>query len=90
MSEMTPRVFLPLLQAGQAQREALHNEAILLLDAIVGGTAESVGDDDPPAAPEVGQVWIVGSTPTGDWIGNPNAVLYGRPAAGVSHLREKG
>jgi hypothetical protein len=74
MSETTPRLSLPLLQAGQAQKEALHNEAIILLDAIVGGVVESVGDNDPPIPSEVGQVWIVGTAPTGDWTGNPDAV----------------
>lgn len=74
MTETTPRLGLPLLQAGQAQKEALHNEAILVLDAALGGLVETVGDNDPPALPEPGQMWIVGSAPTGDWAGNPNAL----------------
>jgi len=28
----------------------------------------------PPAAPRIGQSWIVGATPTGDWIGHADAL----------------
>jgi len=74
MSEMTPRLFLPLLQAGQAQKEAVHNEALTVLDAIVAGAVESVGDNMPPSAPVAGQAWIVGAMPSGDWAGQTGTV----------------
>jgi len=51
MAEMTPRLSLPLLQAGQAQKEALHNEAITILDAMTGGLIETIGDNAPPPCP---------------------------------------
>lgn len=74
MSEMTPRLALPLLQAGQAQKEALHNEALTVLDAIVAGAVESAGATVPPSAPLAGQVWIVGAAPSGGWTGQAGAV----------------
>jgi hypothetical protein len=74
MSETTPRLSLPLLQAGQAQKEALHNEALTVLDAIVSGTVESVGENVPPSVPLAGQAWIVGTAPSGDWAGQAGAV----------------
>lgn len=74
MSETTPRLSLPLLQAGQAQKEALHNEALVVLDAIVAGVVESVGDTVPPMAAIAGQAWIVGAMPSGDWAGQAGAV----------------
>lgn len=74
MSETTPRLSLPLLQAGQAQKEVSHNEAITLLETFSAGMVESVGDNAPPADPQSGQAWIVGMAPTGDWMGQPDAV----------------
>ncbi|WP_293968442.1 DUF2793 domain-containing protein [Sphingomonas sp.] len=74
MSETTPRLSMPLLQAGQAQKEVLHNEAITLLDALVAGVVEGSGDNDPPLSPAPGSTWIIGSAPSGDWTGQAGAV----------------
>jgi hypothetical protein len=74
MSETTPRLALPMIEAGQAQKEALHNEALTLLDALVFGMVESAGGHLPPPSPVVGQAWIVGSAPTGEWTGRADAV----------------
>lgn len=75
MSEdVTPRLGLPMLAAGQAQKEMTHNEALLLLDALVGGEVVAVGADLPPQTPLPGQCWIVGSQPEGEWRGQMFAV----------------
>lgn len=75
MSEdMTPRLGLPMLRAGQAQKEMTHNEALLLLDALVGGAVMAAGLDHPPSSPESGQCWILGAAPEGAWQGNAYAV----------------
>ena len=69
MDEQTPRLSLPFLDPGQAQKEITHNEALMLLDLAVQASVEAVGTNDPPAAPAVGAAWIVGDTPTGPWNG---------------------
>jgi hypothetical protein len=74
MTDSTPRFALPLLAAGQAQKELFHNEALLALDLLVQATAETLGDPAPPAAPLPGQAWIVGAQPSGDWTGQANGV----------------
>jgi hypothetical protein len=74
MSETTPRLGLPMLEAGQAQKEVLHNEALALLDMLVSGIVEGSGDNVPPASPTIGRAWIVGTAPTGDWTGQAGAV----------------
>ena len=81
MAEMTPRLSLPLLQAGQAQKEALHNEAITMLDAVTCGLIESIGDNAPPPCPAPGQAWIVGRAPIGEWTGHAQSVAV-RTAGG--------
>jgi hypothetical protein len=62
----TPRLDLPLLFAGQAQKEFYLNESLSRLDALLHCAVEAVANDPPPA-PESGQCWLVGPTPTGSW-----------------------
>lgn len=69
MAEETARHGLPLLQAGQAQKEVTHNEALVMLDLLAHPAVEALGTQTPPAAPEAGQMWIVGENATGEWEG---------------------
>ena len=70
----TPRWALPFLFAGQAQKEMFHNEALVRIDALVHGVAQSADLASPPVAPEIGQCWIVADGATGDWDGKVGAV----------------
>ncbi|HXH17026.1 MAG TPA: DUF2793 domain-containing protein [Sphingomonas sp.] len=72
--DITPRLALPLLQPGQAQKETTHNEALTLLDLAVQSAVQAVGTNAPPAAPVVGNAWIVGSAPSGGWIGQARSI----------------
>jgi hypothetical protein len=74
MSESTRRVALPLLQAGQAQKEIDHNEALALIDGALHPLVGSLGGNDPPVGPASGAAWIVGSAPTGAWTGKAHMV----------------
>lgn len=64
----TPRLALPLLEPGQAQKEMFHNEALALLDIAVQAAVIAVAAV-PPESPEPGQCWIVGAAPEGAWAG---------------------
>ena len=66
---LTPRLTLPLLAAGQAQKEITHNEALALIDGLLCPVAEAAGIDSPSPAPAAGQAWIVGPAPVGEWTG---------------------
>lgn len=68
----TPVLDLPLLQTAQAQKEITHNEALLLLDILVGGRVLSAYHNAPPADAEEGQAWIVGPSASGTWTGKDN------------------
>jgi hypothetical protein len=74
MIEQTPRLALPLLQPGQAQKEMTVNEALVLLDLFVQGAAVAMGVDAPPADPVPGTCWIVGAAPSGAWVGHAHAI----------------
>jgi hypothetical protein len=64
----TPRYALPLLFAGQAQKEFYINEAHALTDALLHAACEGEAAD-PPATPAEGKAWLVGNGATGEWTG---------------------
>jgi hypothetical protein len=72
--EFTPRLSLPTLIPGQAQKELFHNEALQVLDFLVAGAVEESARNDPPSSPNPGQAWLVGSAPTGDWSQYPEHI----------------
>jgi Protein of unknown function (DUF2793) len=74
MTELTDRLTLPLLAAGQAQKEIWHNEALIQLDFLVQGVVVAVAPVSVPATPSLGQSWIVGASPSGAWVGHANAL----------------
>jgi hypothetical protein len=71
--ERTARLSLPLLHAGQAQKELDHNEALALLDLAVQPIVVAAGLDVPPSDPGLGECWIVGASPLGAWAGRAQA-----------------
>ena len=72
----TPRWALPLLFAGQAQKEIFHNEALGTIDALLHGRVESADLATPPSSSSIGQCWIVAAGATGDWAGQVDAIAY--------------
>lgn len=70
----TARFALPLLHAGQAQKELFHNEALLIADMLMQPCVEAFSLDTPPPDPVPGQCWIVGDSPGGAWAGSAGAL----------------
>lgn len=68
MTEQSARFALPLLVAGQGQKDIVHNEALTILDAIIHPVVQSM-HADMPATPVVGHCWLVPFAAAGDWIG---------------------
>ncbi len=69
----SPRYELPLLFAGQTQKEFFVNEAHARLDALLHPAVEGQAND-PPADPTEGECWLVASAPTGAWGGHAGAL----------------
>ncbi|MEQ9260225.1 MAG: DUF2793 domain-containing protein [Roseovarius sp.] len=69
MSDVSPRLDLPLIKPSQAQKHVTHNEALQLLDALVQAVLEETGAETPPASPVNGTLFALGAAPTGDWAG---------------------
>ena len=84
MTEMptTPRHALPLLAVAQAQKEITHNEALVLIDALVHAAIEAGPVNDPPPTATAGQCWLVGSAPTGVWAGQARSIAISTAGGG--------
>jgi hypothetical protein len=63
----TARYGLPLLSAGQAQKEVTHNEALLQIDRLLHVAVAARGLNVPPPIPILNVAYIVGGAPTGAW-----------------------
>lgn len=74
MSEHTPNLSLPLLMPSQAQKHVTHNEALCMLDMLCQLSAKDVHVDNAPITPAQGDVYLLGSAPTGDWNGQAHAI----------------
>lgn len=70
---ISPRFGLPLLFAGQSQKEAFVNEAHALADALlhcaIDGEAAA-----PPPSPADGSAWLVAISATGAWAGQEGRI----------------
>lgn len=69
----TPRHGLPLLFAGQAQKEATINAAQLLADLLLHPAIEGEAAA-PPANPAEGSSWLVAAPAGGPFIGHEGAL----------------
>ena len=68
----TSRYALPLLQAGQAQKEITHNDALARIDALLHLAVDSRHNS---AATEAnGTVWIVPAGASGAWAGHDGEI----------------
>lgn len=78
MSELSPNLSLPLIQAAQAQKHVTHNEAVELLDLIVQLTVQDFDATTPPALALEGQSWALAASPTGAWTGQSGTIASWR------------
>ncbi len=69
----TPALGLPLLIAGQAQKEFFVNEALCVLDAL-NARAVTASQPAPPAAAAAGASYRITAPATGAWAGQENRV----------------
>jgi hypothetical protein len=70
----TARLGFPFLSVGQSQKEAFHNEALQILDMLVGSSVKEAPRSAPPASPAPGDGYIVAASPSGAWAGKPQCV----------------
>lgn len=69
----SPDYGLPYIASQQAQPEVTHNAALNLVQMLCGGVI-NVGTNTPPGSPTAGDVYVVGTSPTGAWSGRANCL----------------
>ena len=65
----TARLGLALMAAAQAQKHVTHNDALLSIDALVQAVVAETDRLAPPAAPQEGDAYLIGTAPTGAFAG---------------------
>lgn len=65
--EITPRLTLPLVAAGQMQKHVTLNETLTRLDALAQASAVSRSQSSPPFEAEVGSAWLLPEGASGAW-----------------------
>lgn len=71
---MTARLDLPLIASEQAQKHITHNEALLVLDALVQMRLDGLALLVPPAEPQAGATYGIGTGATGAWEGHDGEI----------------
>ncbi len=74
MPEITARWALPLLVAGQGQKDITHNEALVAIDALMHASVRSRVLATPPLDAEVGACWLVPAGAVGEWLGKTDSI----------------
>lgn len=72
----SPNIGLPLMEAAQAQKHVTHNEALVLLDALVQISVADMAANAPPASPDAGARVVVGDAPTGVFAGHASEIAF--------------
>ena len=72
--EYTNRLKLPFLVPNQSGKEIFYNEALVTLDNLIQNCILDKDLSIPPSNPNVGDIYIVGVSATGDWLNNDNNV----------------
>jgi len=70
----TPRLGLPLISVGQAEKEFTHNESLQALDMLVAGVVEEPPRAAPPTTPSPGSCYIVAPASTDAWAGMSGSI----------------
>lgn len=72
--EVSYNLSMPLMMPAQAQKHITHNEALMVLDALVQLSVISKSQSSPPAAPSNGDRYIVPVGAASQWKGPENSI----------------
>lgn len=72
----TTHLGITLVEQSQAQKEVTVNQALTRIDAVLNSGAKSRVLNAPPGSPASGDLYIVGSSPTGAWSGQAGNLAY--------------
>ncbi len=90
MPDISANLSLPLLMAAQAQKHVTHNEALLVLDALVQLTVADRTRTVPPVTSSEGDRHIVANGAAGEWAGAAGALATYQNGAWVFRQPQPG
>lgn len=70
----TTKLNLPHILPAQAQKEVTHNDALNLLDIFTRPTVLEMDKNTPPGSPVAGDCYVVGNSPTGEFVDHEQEV----------------
>ena len=73
-ADVTPRLNIPLMHAGQARKHITHNEALLAVERHLHPSVERADLGSPPDAAEEGARYVVAASGEGAWQGHDGKV----------------
>lgn len=73
--EFTNNLKLPLLVPNQSGKEFTHNEALIIIDNMLHSAILAVANEPPPE-PSVGDRYLVGESPTGEFSNRENKLAF--------------
>jgi hypothetical protein len=73
----TGRYRLPMLAVSQAQKEITHNEALVIIDALLHMAVEAALSAAPAVNDnDIGKCWVINGVPTGAWANKAGQIAY--------------
>lgn len=64
------------VEQNQSQKEVTVNQALNRIDAILNVGAIDRAVNNPPSSPMLGDLYIIGNSPTGDWSGQGDNIAF--------------
>lgn len=74
--EETSNLKMPLLVQSQANKELVHNEALIIIDALLNNNVIIKGINTPPQNINNGDLYIIGSSPTDDFLDHAGELAF--------------
>ena len=65
---------IPYISNNQNQMHVTHNDAMVMIQVLLAAGVWQVGLNTPPGSPVNGDAYIVGTSPTGVWVGKENCI----------------
>jgi len=72
----TNHLGVTLVEQSQSQKEVTVNQAFTRIDAVLNSGVKSRTTNTPPGSPISGDLYIVGASPTGAWVGQAGKLTY--------------
>jgi hypothetical protein len=73
---MTTSIYLgiPYIDTNQSQPDVTHNDALVMIQVLLANGVWQIGLNTPPSSPVNGDAYVIGTSPSGIWVGKDNCI----------------